>query len=373
MPRSMPRPCASSSRPRCFRASTIHGFGSERSSPRTVWASSSARSRSERRWCGARSVRSRGFWATRTRCRTTSSSYGDGRSTSTASSRSASEWATHPRAHSRIVWRPWPTGCASRVPAIASATAEARSLVAVEAAAGLATVVARAVTLLDAARRAVLLATRRRVDRRADHECEVDPGEIHEAERSERMAERLLRSEVDLLERGIALIDQEGRLAPERTEQPIRDEALDLLLHQDRPLADALRELDQERRRLRGGVRALHDLDDFHDHRRIEVVKVRDLRRTLGGVRDQARYEGGGVGREDRARRAQSIELGEDLSFDRDVLDDRFDGQVRIRRGLREVRGEAEPRPRRGGFVLGPTALLDPAGDVFVGPALRRP
>src|SRR6266704_5513197 len=76
---------------------------------------------------------------------------------------------------------------------------------------------------------------------------DLDPGEVHEAERSERMAERLLRGEVDLLERGIALVDEEGRLAPERAEQPIRDEAFDLLLHQDRPLAHALRELDQQR------------------------------------------------------------------------------------------------------------------------------
>src|SRR5438309_8588673 len=244
MPRSSPRPCASSSRPRCSRGSTIRGFGSARSSPRTASASLSARSRSERRWCGARSARSRGFWATRTRPRTTSRSYGDELPTSTASSRSASARATLPRARSRIAWRRWRTSCGSRVPAISSVTAEACSLVAVEATAGLAAVVARAVTLLDTPWRAVLLATRRRVDRRTDHECEVDPGEIHEAERSERMAERLLRGEVDLLERGVALVDEEGRLAPERAEQPIRDEALDLLLHQDRPLARVLREFD---------------------------------------------------------------------------------------------------------------------------------
>src|SRR5438445_3105653 len=373
MPRSSPRPCASSSRPKCSPASTIRGFGSARLSPRTVSASSSARSRLERRWCGARSVRSLGFWATRTRSRTTSMSCGDGRPTSTASSCGASARATRPRARSRIVWRPWPTSCGSRVLAISSATAEACSLVAVEAAAGLAAVVARAVTLLDAAWRAVLLATRRRVDRRTDHECEVDPGEIHEAERSERMAERLLRGEVDLLERGVALVDEEGRLAPERAEQPIRDEALDLLLHQDRPLADALCELDEERRCLRGGVRALHHLDHLHDHPWVEVVQVRDLRRTLGGARHQARHEGGGVGRKDRPRRAQSIELGEDLSLHREVLDDGLDRQVRIRRGLREVRREAQARPRRGRFFLCPAALLDAPCDVLVRPALRRP
>src|SRR5438309_4704052 len=373
MPRSSPRPCASSSRPKCSPASTIRGFGSARLSPRTVSASSSARSRLERRWCGARSVRSLGFWATRTRCRTTSRSCVGGRPTSTASSRSASARATLPRARSRIVWRRPRTSCASRAPAISSATAEACSLVAVEAAAGLAAVVARAVTLLDAAWRAVLLATRRRVDRRTDHECEVDPGEIHEAERSERMAERLLRGEVDLLERGVALVDEERRLAPERAEQPIRDEALDLLLHQDRPLADALRELDQERGRLGGGVRTLHHFDHLHDHRRVEVVEVRDLRRTLRRVRDQARYEGRGIGREDCAWRAESIELGEDLSFHPEVLDDRLDSQVRFRRGLREVRREAQARPRRGRFFLCPAALFDAPCDVLVGPALRRP
>src|SRR6267378_2972182 len=319
MRRSSPRPCASSSRPRCSPGSTTHGSGSARSSPRTDSASSSARSRSERRWCGARSVRSRGFWATRTRSRRISRSCVGGRANSTASSRCASGRATYPRARSRIVWRRSPTSCGWRVPAISSATAEARSLVAVEAAAGLSAVVTGAVTLLDAARRAVLLATRRRVDRRADHESEVDAGEIHEAERPEWMAERLLRGEVDLLERGVALVDEEGRLAPERAEQPIRDEALDLLLHQDRPLADALRELDQERRRLLGGVRALHHFDHLHHHRRVEVVEVRDLRRTLGGVGHQARDEGGGVGHKDGPWRAQSVELGEDLSLHPEV------------------------------------------------------
>src|SRR5438876_3275567 len=325
MRQSSPRPCASSSKPRFCQESTIHGFGSERSSPRTASASSSASSRSVRRWCGARSVRSLGFWATRTSSPTISRRCVGGRANSTANSRSASGRATYPRARSRISWRRSPISCGSRAPAISSATAEARSLVSVEATAGLAAVVARAVTLLDTARRAVLLATRRRVDRRADHECEVDPGEVHEAEGSERMAERLLRGEVDLLERGIALVDEEGRLAPERAEQPIRDEALDLLLHQDRSLADALRELDQERRRLRGGVRALHHFDHFHDHRRVEVMEVRDLRWALRRVRDQARDEGRGVGRKDGPWRAQSVELGEDLSLHPEVLDDRLD------------------------------------------------
>src|SRR4029077_9601965 len=102
-------------------------------------------------------------------------------------------------------------------PAISSATAEARSLVPVEAAAGLASVVARAGALPDAAWRPVLLASGRLEDRRADHEGEVDAGEIHEPERSERMAEGLLRGEIDLLERGVALIDEKSRLAPERT------------------------------------------------------------------------------------------------------------------------------------------------------------
>src|SRR5438094_3634508 len=246
MPRSLPRPCASSSRQRCFRGSTIHGFGSERSSPRTLWASSSASSRSEHGWSDVRSCRSRGYWVTRTRSPTISRNCVDWRATSTASSRCGSARTTLQRARSRIFWRRSPTSCGWRVRAISSVTAEARSLVPVEATAGLAAVVARAVALLDAARRSVLLASRRLVDRRADHEREVDAGEIHEPERSERMAERLLRGEIDLLERGVALIDQEGRLAPERAKQPIRDEALDLLLHQDWALANALRELDQE-------------------------------------------------------------------------------------------------------------------------------
>src|SRR2546427_11254786 len=125
--------------------------------------------------------------------RTTSRTFGDGLSSSTASSRSASARGTLPKARSRILWRRSPTSCGSRVPAISSVTVEARSLVPVEAAAGLAAVVARAVALLDAARRAGLLATRRRVDRRAEHDCEGAPGEGHEAARSQREGGRLLR------------------------------------------------------------------------------------------------------------------------------------------------------------------------------------
>src|SRR5207247_9844025 len=106
--------------------------------------------------------------------------------TSPARSRCGSARTTLPRARSRSFARRSPPSCGSRVRAISSVTAEARSLVPVEAPAGLATIVARAVALLDAARRSVLLAPRRLVDRRADHEGEVDPGEIHEAERSER-------------------------------------------------------------------------------------------------------------------------------------------------------------------------------------------
>src|SRR5438094_211942 len=119
------------------------------------------------------------------------------------------------------------TGSAS-----SNATAEGRSLVRVEAAAGLAAVMTGAVALLDAARWPVLLAPRGLIDRRTDHEREVDAGEIHETERSERMAERLLRGQVDLLEGGVALVDEESRLAAEGTEQPIRDEPLHLLAHQ---------------------------------------------------------------------------------------------------------------------------------------------
>src|SRR5207302_1711410 len=40
---------------------------------------------------------------------------------------------------------------------------------------------------------------------------------------------------------------------------------------------------------------------------------------------------------------------------------------------LREVRREAQARPRRGRFFLCPAALLDAPCDVLIGPALRRP
>src|SRR5438876_7300251 len=329
---SSPRLCASSSRPKSSRPSTIRDSGSARSSPRTGSASSSARSPSEHPSCGERSVRSCACWAPPTRSPTTSTSCVVARATSTASSQDASARATLPRARWCISSRRSPTSYGSRARATSNATAEGRSLVRVEAAAGLAAVMTGAVALLDAARWPVLLAPRGLIDRRTDHEREVDAGEIHETERSERMAERLLRGQVDLLEGGVALVDEESRLAAEGTEQPIRDEPLDLLLHQDRPLPDALRELDQQRRSFVRGVRTLHDLDDLHHHRRVEVMEVRDLRGTPRRVREQARNEGRGVSHEDRARRAEPIELGEDPAFHGQVLDDRLDGQVGVRR-----------------------------------------
>src|SRR2546430_14564410 len=97
---------------------------------------------------------------------------------------------TLPRAPSCIFWRRSPTSCGSRVPAISSATGEARSLVAIEAAAGLAPVVARAVTLLDAAWRAGLPAPPPRADRRGDDESGGEPGGVPEAGTARAVAER---------------------------------------------------------------------------------------------------------------------------------------------------------------------------------------
>src|SRR5437773_3762257 len=98
VPMSSPRLCASSSRPKSSRPSTIRDSGSARSSPRTGSASSSARSPSEHPSCGERSVRSCACWAPPTRSPTTSTSCVVARATSTASSQGASAPATLPRA-----------------------------------------------------------------------------------------------------------------------------------------------------------------------------------------------------------------------------------------------------------------------------------
>src|SRR5438270_717736 len=141
-----------------------------------------------------------------------SPSCGPGPGTATASWPGGSAPGTHPMARSRISSGPSPTSCGSRARATSNASADGRSLVRVEAAAGLAAVVAGPIALLDAPGGPVFLTPRRCVHGRSDHEGEVDAGQIHEPEGAERMAEGLLGGEIDLLEGRVALIDEEARL-----------------------------------------------------------------------------------------------------------------------------------------------------------------
>src|SRR5207247_2531151 len=104
----------------------------------------------------------------------------------------------------------------------------------------------------------------------------------------------------------------------------------------------------------------LHDLDELHDHRRIEEVQSREpvwpFRR--GGDLDDR--EAGGVRGEDGRWRAHAVELLEDLLLRIHDLDDRFDHEVAVL----EVRQRGGPADAAAGLlrvVLGDFAGLHDA------------
>ena len=81
---------------------------------------------------------------------------------------------------------------------------------------------------------------------------------------------------VDLLDREALLLLRAPDLADRGVEDPVDDEAGDLLAG-DRLLADRLGEVDGCLDRLLDGVVARDDLDQRHDRRRVEEVEADDL------------------------------------------------------------------------------------------------
>ena len=100
---------------------------------------------------------------------------------------------------------------------------------------------------------------------------------------------------------------------------------------------------------------ALHDLDERHQGRRVEEVHADDPLRRGDGGGDLGDRERRRVGREDRVRTHDPLELGEERVLGVEILDDRLDHEVAVRKGGelgREGRAAREPpTARRSSFA----------------------
>src|SRR5581483_5924007 len=161
----------------------------------------------------------------------------------------------------------------------------------------------------------------------ADVPADVVAGEIAHAKRSHRHAPLLERA-IDL-RRGRALFEQEQRLARVMLDHAIADETVAHAGH-DRGLFDRLRELHYGRQHVLAGLRAAHDFEQLHHVRGTEEMRADHVLGALGEGRDLIDVERGSVGREDRARLRDFIELLEDALLDADVFEYRLDDEVGV-------------------------------------------
>src|SRR5437870_2456217 len=164
---------------------------------------------------------------------------------------------------------------------------------------------------------------------------------------------------IDRLDRDAFLLVNPGGPLEIRPEDARRDESWDTLHdHHDR-LAERLREIDcglEGRVARRVGA---DDLDERHEHRRVEEMHPDDLLRSLRGVRHLRDRQRGRVRREDRLRRRRVVEFPENLPLQLRVLEDRLDHEVRIATGVLEVDGHVNPSERLVRPRLGDLLLLD--------------
>jgi hypothetical protein len=76
------------------------------------------------------------------------------------------------------------------------------------------------------------------------------------------------------------------------------------------------------------GARPAHDLEQLHHVRRAEEVQAEHVVRPRGRAGNQVDVERRGVGREDRARLGDVVELGEHFTLDRHVLEHGLDDEI---------------------------------------------
>src|SRR5215470_10892175 len=195
----------------------------------------------------------------------------------------------------------------------------------------------------------------------------VETDQVQEREGAHGIAAAKLHGLIDVLQRGEpALVDADG-VQQIGHEEPVDDEG-GRVLGEDGHLPYGLHPLVGA---LHGGVvgeDGAHHLDQLHQRHGIEEVQAEHLLWPLGGGGHGGDVAGGGVGSEERVRRADAVELAEGLVLHRLILGDGLDDEVAALEIL-QMRRAAEPAHR---LVLGPRldlrlghqaleALLDPA------------
>jgi hypothetical protein len=100
------------------------------------------------------------------------------------------------------------------------------------------------------------------------------------------------------------------------------------------------------------------DLDERHQRRRVEEVHADDALRAGRRGRDLGHREGRGVGSEDRVGPAEPVELREEGTLGHELLHDRLDHEVTLRKHL-DLRRDAETGNGRVAIFLPELALLD--------------
>jgi hypothetical protein len=111
----------------------------------------------------------------------------------------------------------------------------------------------------------------------------------------------------------------------------------------DRRLAEALDEAPRRRERLLAGVKARHDLDEPHHRHGREEVQADQPLLQLQGAGQLGDRDARCVRRQQRLRRDVTLEPGEAVALDLEVLDDRLDHELAVRQ-VRQLVHVGDPR-----------------------------
>ncbi len=176
-----------------------------------------------------------------------------------------------------------------------------------------------------------------------DPDRRVQPDEVEQRERPHGVAAAELHAAVDVGRRGDALLQRPHGVEQIGHQQAVHDEAR-AVAGRDRLLAEPPGEGHRPVERLPAGRHGPHDLDQRHERHGIEEVEADEAVGPAGGRRHLADGEAGGVGGEDRRRRAAGVELAPELGLEPEVLGDRLDDEVAARE-VGEVGGERRGAP----------------------------
>ena len=200
----------------------------------------------------------------------------------------------------------------------------------------------------------------------------IDQERAHEAPAQARsVADRV----VDLLGRGDAVVDEPERLAPQRFEQAIGDEAVDLLADAQHPHADAPVERGGPILRCGGGLLAAADLDQRQQVDRVERMADDEPRRIAHAGREPRRQQARRRGRDHDAGPRGAIDVAEHPDLQRLDLGEALDDEVGLADGIGDGGGDAEApfgnRDPRHQLRLGAARVADHrlelAGEIRVG------